>query len=36
MLSHLDWDDVAEAFIGGLLAGLVVLLIARALPVRKR
>jgi len=29
--SELDWDDIAEAFIGALLAGLVLLVIAGAL-----
>jgi hypothetical protein len=29
--SELDWDDIAEAFIGSLLAGLVLLLVFGAL-----
>ena len=29
VLSELDWDDIAEAFIGSLLAGIVLLLLMR-------
>ena len=28
-LSELDWDDIAEAFLGSLLAGIVLLLLLR-------
>jgi hypothetical protein len=28
-LSELDWDDIAEAFLGSLLAGIVLLLLMR-------
>jgi hypothetical protein len=34
--SELDWDDIAEAFIGSLVAGLVLLLLFRALSGRGR
>jgi len=34
--SELDWDDIAEAFIGSLIAGVVILLILRVLPTRRR
>jgi hypothetical protein len=31
LVSSIDWDDVAEAFVGSLIAGLVLFLVVRLL-----